>query len=141
MYTETQREFREEWKVKMPINYIGKDTRLSQKEKHIMAYMTEIGRNGQVIQPKQRTIAKALSISERTVRRAIEGLKNKGYINVIRRGKCLSNIYEIIGMAAKWLVGKCLRMVKKVKKIAEPICTMEENKAELRKIMEKLGFS
>lgn len=89
----------------------GKDARLSDNEIRILCYFHSFYRKGQAIHPSKVQIAQALHIrleegqtQPSTIRRAIKGLQNKGYIHLVEKGnsKGKANCYEFCPGRTLW---------------------------------------
>lgn len=88
----------------------GKDARLSDKEAMILCYFHSFYRKGQAIHPSKMQIAQALLLrvengtQPSSIRRALKGLQDKGYICVTEKGNSRgkANRYEFCPGRTLW---------------------------------------
>lgn len=88
----------------------GKDARLSDKEAMILCYFHSFYRKGRAIHPSKMQIAQALLLrvengtQPSSIRRALKGLQDKGYIHVVEKGnsKGKANRYEFCPGRTLW---------------------------------------
>lgn len=88
----------------------GKDARLSDKEAMILCYFHSFYRKGQAIHPSKMQIAQALLLrvengtQPSSIRRALKGLQDKGYIHVVEKGNSRgkANRYEFCPGRTLW---------------------------------------